>query len=244
MPFYFVQLPGLNRNWPPFREVQSKIDLLIPNTHMAITYDVGHPTNVHPTHKAPVGERLANLALKYEYGKAVTAEPPRFLGWVNGANSIQLRFDRPITLLGDAQVSVAGSDRKFKQLAVQTADSTGLGLTLNSVDPAIIESIRYAWENDPKPTIVCAETKIPVSPFRTDSWPLVAGSCCSSSQLSEATGWQRKSPASRMPSRVDSQNWKLTASPSPLRKVMSKSIGLMLILGNRACIFSVAKIER
>jgi sialidase-1 len=174
MPFYFVQLPGLNRNWPPFREVQSKIDLLIPNTHMAITYDVGHPTNVHPTHKAPVGERLANLALKYEYGKAVTAEPPRFLGWVNGANSIQLHFDRPITLLGDAQVSVAGSDRKFKQLAVQTADSTGLGLTLNSVDPAIIESIRYAWENDPKPTIVCAETKIPVSPFRTDSWPLVA----------------------------------------------------------------------
>ena len=174
MPFYFVQLPGLNRNWQPFREVQSKIDLLVPNTHMAVTIDVGHPTNVHPTDKKPVGERLARLALKYEYGNDLIAEAPRMTGWVAGKDSIHLQFDRPIVIDGDAEFAVAGKDRVFKKVKAKMASPTGAGLTLNPVDPASIESIRYAWENDPKPFLVCAETDLPVAPFRTDSWPLVA----------------------------------------------------------------------
>ena len=186
MPFYFVQLPGLNREWAAFREVQSKIDRLVPNTHMAVTYDLGHPTNVHPTHKKPVGERLANLALKYDYGKNLTAEPPRFTGWINGKDSIQLRFDRPVSLVGEAHIFVAGKDRKFRQVTVKLTDSTGLVLTLNPVAPLEIESIRYAWENDPKATVVCAETKLPVAPFRTDSWPLVASAAASSSPVPAA----------------------------------------------------------
>ncbi|MDF1862527.1 MAG: sulfatase-like hydrolase/transferase [Verrucomicrobiales bacterium] len=174
MPFYFVQLPGLNRDWAAFREVQSKIDLLVPNTHMAVTYDLGHPTNVHPTHKKPVGERLANLALKYEHGKDLTAEPPRFLGWVNGKDSIQLRFDRPVATVGDAVFSVAGTDRKFRQITASGPNPSGFTLTLHPVDPTTIASIRFAWENDPKPTVVCADTGLPILPFRTDSWPLVS----------------------------------------------------------------------
>ena len=33
-------------------------------------------------------------------------------------------------------------------------------------------SIRYAWENHPKATLTCAETGLPVAPFRTDNWSL------------------------------------------------------------------------
>ena len=173
LPFYLVQLPGLNRDWPAFREVQSQIDLLVPNTHMAVTLDLGHPTNVHPKNKQPVGERLANLALKHSYGRNVDAEAPRFMGWVNGVNKIHLRFDRPVTTKGDVEISVAGADRVFRMVAAHPTDSTGLGLTLDPVDSASIESIRYAWENDPKPTLFGAQTHLPVAPFRTDTWPLV-----------------------------------------------------------------------
>lgn len=173
LPFYFVQLPGLNRDWSAFREVQSKIDLLVPNTHMAVTLDLGHPTNVHPKDKQSVGERLAKLALKHSYNRDLVAEAPRFAGWVNREDSIELRFDRPVELKGKAEMAVSGRDRKFRNVTASLEDATGLSLALNPVEPESVESIRYAWENDPGASIVCAETGLPVTPFRTDNWPLV-----------------------------------------------------------------------
>ena len=172
LPFYFVQLPGLNREWAAFREVQSKIDTLVPNTHMAITFDVGHPTNVHPTTKKPIGERLAKLALKHEYRNDFVAEAPRLTGWQLGEKSGALTFDRPVKLSTDAEISVAGKDRMFKKVLITQNEPTGLVCRTDPVGSKI-EAIRYAWENDPKATITCAETGLPVAPFRTDDWPLV-----------------------------------------------------------------------
>ncbi len=175
LPFYFVQLPGLNRNWPAFREVQQKIDTLIPNTHMAITLDVGHPTNVHPTAKKPVGERLANLALKHEYGKNIIAEAPRLIGWNTNDNSVSLSFDRAVKISSDAKVGISGDDQKFQFIPLKSDKPTGLVLQTDPIDSKIA-AIRYAWENDPKASILCAETGIPVAPFRTDNWSLVSPS--------------------------------------------------------------------
>ena len=36
---------------------------------MAVSYDHGHPTDVHPKNKQPIGERLAQWALNDTYGK-------------------------------------------------------------------------------------------------------------------------------------------------------------------------------
>ena len=170
LPFYFVQLPGLNRDWATFREVQQNIDLLVPNTHMAVTIDVGHPTNVHPPDKKPVGERLARLALKHDYGKHLIAEVPNFSGWANGEKSIRLKFDRPVKIASDAQVSIAGKDRVFRSATLSQVGPA----ELQCPAAAAIEALRYAWENDPEAAIRCAETGLPVAPFRTDSWELVA----------------------------------------------------------------------
>ncbi len=65
-PFLYVQLPNLTSNnnvaveegWVNVRETQLKT-LALPNTGMAVTIDVGDPTNVHYRNKQPVGERLA-----------------------------------------------------------------------------------------------------------------------------------------------------------------------------------------
>ena len=77
LPFYFAQLPGLNRRWPLFREMQLEVAKEVPGTGMAVTIDVGHPTNVHPSDKQPVGERLARLALADVYQKSVNGRSPR-----------------------------------------------------------------------------------------------------------------------------------------------------------------------
>jgi sialate O-acetylesterase len=70
LPFYYVQLSSLNRpSWPQFRYSQLQMLHTIPNTGMAVSSDVGDPSDVHPRKKKEVGERLARLALHFTYGK-------------------------------------------------------------------------------------------------------------------------------------------------------------------------------
>ena len=69
LPFYYVQLSSLNRpSWPWFRDSQRR--LLESRSHlgMAVSSDLGDPTDVHYKDKKPVGERLARLALHNDYG--------------------------------------------------------------------------------------------------------------------------------------------------------------------------------
>ena len=75
MPFYFVQLSSINRpSWPHFRDSQRRLAAEIPNCDFAVSSDKGHPTDVHPKEKAPVGERLARLALNQTYGMQHVAQ--------------------------------------------------------------------------------------------------------------------------------------------------------------------------
>ncbi|MEJ2545876.1 MAG: sialate O-acetylesterase, partial [Calditrichaceae bacterium] len=70
-PFLYVQLPNFvevniertQYDWAIFRESQLKA-LIIPNTGMAVTIDVGEYNDIHPKRKKPVGERLALAAQK------------------------------------------------------------------------------------------------------------------------------------------------------------------------------------
>ena len=77
LPFYFVQLSSIDRpSWPYFRDMQREMSNEIPNVGMAVSSDLGDSLNVHPTHKQPMGERLALLALKNSYDKKIVASGP------------------------------------------------------------------------------------------------------------------------------------------------------------------------
>ena len=93
LPFYFVQLSSIDRpSWPYFRDMQRKMSLEIPNTFMAVSSDYGDSLNVHPTHKQPVGERLALLALKNSYHKNIIAIGPTILNAFQNGNEIVVNF--------------------------------------------------------------------------------------------------------------------------------------------------------
>ncbi len=92
-PFYYVQLSGINRpSWPAFRDSQHKLQQQIPNTEMAVSYDVGDSLNVHYTNKRPVGERLANLALHYTYKKNIAGNGPEPINALKKGNKIVVSF--------------------------------------------------------------------------------------------------------------------------------------------------------
>jgi sialidase-1 len=165
MPFLFVQLPGMNRDWELFREMQDKVALEDWNTRMAVTIDVGHPTNVHPTNKRPVGERLAALAL---HGSA--AARPINNSYNVADNSIRVGFDKSLTTRDGAK-TVRGFAVAFETngpFAEVPGTIKGTNVTFKA-DRKIL-SFRYAWANDPSDANLAGTNGHPAAPFRFDNW--------------------------------------------------------------------------
>ncbi|HMP95657.1 MAG TPA: sialate O-acetylesterase [Kiritimatiellia bacterium] len=94
LPFLFVQLSNFigGGDWSVIREAQTKA-LELPATAMAVTIDVGDPQDIHPADKQPVGERLANLALRHIHGQGVNADFPLVNRMNREANALTITFD-------------------------------------------------------------------------------------------------------------------------------------------------------
>ena len=174
-PFLFVQLPALNRpNWPLFREVQRRVQQTVPNVAMAVTMDVGDPSNVHPRNKQPVGRRLAGLALGQTYsvqGESLYAGPI-LLDVKTKAKSILLRFKHVGLGLKSADglplrhFEIAATDGKFVPAVAKIVERDCVQLESDQVRNP--QAARYAWMPFPEPMVnFCNSERIPASPFST-----------------------------------------------------------------------------
>jgi arylsulfatase A-like enzyme len=159
LPFVFAQLPGLNRNWPLFREMQLETAAADPNVHMAVTIDVGHPTNVHPPNKRPVGRRMAELAMAFAASPVATKITP---GEVTFDQLVKSSDGKPIR-----GFQLAGADKVF-----HPATATVVGKTVKVVSDKVGSpvAVRFGWENAPDLNLVGVNGEHPVSPFRSDRW--------------------------------------------------------------------------
>lgn len=172
LPFLMVQLPGMNRPWAPFRAMQFEVARDLAGVGMAVTIDVGHPTDVHPRRKLPVGERLARLALAGSYGRDIVANGPMFRRFEQRGRSLRLHFDHAIGLRAvDAAplrgFEIAGADRVLHPAQARIDGDT---IVVHTAEVAAPTAARYAWADDPDGNLVNAEL-LPASPFRTDRWP-------------------------------------------------------------------------
>jgi len=171
LPVYYAQLPGLNRKWPVFREMQLEVSKELKNVGMAVTIDHGHPTNVHPATKLPVGNRLARLALAGTYGQDIVPNGPiiekskaksgkMYISFLNGEG---LKTSDGGKVRG---FEIAGKDKKFYPAAVKI---TPKYIEVTSEKVKSPEAVRYAWANDPDCNLING-AGLPASPFRTDRW--------------------------------------------------------------------------
>ena len=119
----FVQLaPWGSDVIPHIQEAQSVFAAEEKNARMAVINDIGNLHDIHPYDKETVGQRLAALVLKHDYGFTdIVADAPTFKSWtVEGAkatltfnNAGQLYLYNPdfTTVNG---FELAGADGQFK----------------------------------------------------------------------------------------------------------------------------------
>ena len=168
MPFYFVQLSSIKRpSWPHFRDSQRRMAGSIPFCDFAVSSDKGHPTDVHPKEKAPVGERLARLALNQTYGMEHVAQ--------HGPTPVRAFSFRGKTVIefSDANklMTSDGAPLRGLEIAGKTAGFTAVDFEKKATikgNRIIIEGeahrIRYAWRPFTDANLV-NEAGLPASTF-------------------------------------------------------------------------------
>ena len=172
-PFLFVQLANYGRvppqsNWAELREAQA-LALGLTRTGMAVTIDIGNPTDIHPRNKQDVGLRLALAARAIAYGeRALEYSGPLFRQATKEAGAIRLWFDHAsdgLEARGGALegFEVAGADGNFVQAEARIAGST---VVVSSPSVGMPTQARYAWAAEPKGNLFNA-AGLPASPFRT-----------------------------------------------------------------------------
>lgn len=170
LPFYYVQLSSIDRpSWPSFRDMQNRIQKEIPNSGMAVSMDLGDSTNVHPIRKKQIGDRLALLALKYTYGKNITANGPAVLKaiqkgdaiLVSFSNAKQLQTADKKELIGFELVTEKGNRMECKAEIVNNQ----VKITIPKTEK--IKTVFYAWKPYTKANLV-NEENLPCSTFQTE----------------------------------------------------------------------------
>ncbi len=169
-PFYFVQIAPFNygnNKSPLLRDAQRK-SLKTPKTGMAVTLDVGNPTNIHPGDKQTVGDRLAQLALANDYGKEVIASGPSFKNHRIEGNKIILEFENigtGLVLKKDiSEFEIAGSDNQYFP-AVANLVGQSVGVSSSKVPQP--KNVRYAFKDISTAALYNVEG-FPASSFTTE----------------------------------------------------------------------------
>ncbi len=168
-PFFFVQIAPFNGQPPEIREAQFLTLSKSKNTAMAVTTDVGNATDIHPTQKEPVGQRLALAARALTYGERIEYSGPLYASMKAQGDKIALTFTHTggglVAKDGELKgFTIAGADGKF---VPAKAEIKGDKVVVSGEGVADPKAVRYGWANVPDVNLFNKEG-LPASPFRTD----------------------------------------------------------------------------
>lgn len=182
MPFYFVQLSGMDRPaWPWFRDSQRRLAEEMEYVGMAVSSDYGDSLDVHPKNKRPIGQRLARLALNKTYGlEKVVPCGPMFSGvcFEKGQAYVSFQYGEGMKSSDGKAISgfeVAGEDEIFYPAhaeVVAQKERSGVATDMNisrqmrvwseKVERPVL--VRYAWQPFTRANLVNGEG-LPASTF-------------------------------------------------------------------------------
>ncbi len=168
-PFFFVQIAPYNGQPPEIREAQLLTLAKSKNTAMAVTTDVGNASDIHPTQKEPVGQRLALAARALTYGEKIEYSGPLYDSMLAKDGKIAISFTHTGggLLAKDGELkgfTIAGEDKKF---VPAKAEIKGNQIIVSAEGITKPTAARYGWANVPDVNLFNKEG-LPASPFRTD----------------------------------------------------------------------------
>ncbi|WP_167619167.1 sialate O-acetylesterase [Maribellus sediminis] len=178
LPFLYVQLANLGipnkqpveSGWAETRDAQRRA-LELPNTGMAVAFDIGEWNDIHPLNKKEVARRLALEAEKVAYGnKDIVSSGPLYKSMKIEDGSILLTFTSvgaglyANSLLEGFQI--AGSDGNFVWAKAVVMSKNSVKVWSNEV-PEPTE-VRYAWDDNPAGSNLKNKEGLPASPFTTE----------------------------------------------------------------------------
>lgn len=175
-PFYYVQIApyayGANNVGALLQEEQTK-SMSHPNTGMVVITDlIDSVTNIHPSRKKPVGERLANWALANTYGKTgITYRSPELVSAMREKDKMILRFDyAPNGLVVNGKEAagfyVSGEQEGWFPAKAKVEKDI---ITLTCPQVKAPYHVRYGFGNTVVGNVSSLEG-LPIVPFRTDDW--------------------------------------------------------------------------
>ncbi len=178
MPFLFVQLANLGLpskqpvedGWADLRDSQRRT-LELPNTGMAVAFDLGEWNDIHPLHKKEVARRLFLEAERVAYGDtSVISSGPLYDSMKVEDGSIVLTFKSVGTGLYANSLlegfQIAGADGRFVWADAVVLSKNTVKVWSNSVTNPV--TVRYAWESNPAGANLKNKEGLPASPFTTE----------------------------------------------------------------------------
>jgi len=177
MPFLYVQLANLGKpdkqpvenDWAKLRDSQRRV-LQLPNTGMAVTYDIGEWNDIHPLNKKEVARRLALEAARVAYhDSSVVSSGPLYESMEISGNSIILTFKSTgsglfTNCLPDG-FQIAGDDNRFAWANAVILSENKVRVWSDSIkNPTVV---RYAWDGNPAGANLKNKEGLPASPFTT-----------------------------------------------------------------------------
>jgi sialate O-acetylesterase len=173
-PFYYVQIAPYkygddNINGALLQEAQTKA-MTHPNVGMVVITDlVDSVSNIHPSHKREVGNRLANWALSQTYHKnGIVYRSPEFEKAEKKSGKVELSFTNVPTTLRSSDKTVKGFTISDASGQWYPADAkiTGNKITVSNKKVKDPVEVRYAFTNTLIGNVSSAEG-LPLTPFRT-----------------------------------------------------------------------------
>lgn len=175
-PFYYVQIAPYtygNKNVGALLQEQQTLTMSHPNTGMVVITDlIDSVSNIHPSRKKPVGERLANWALAETYKKSgISYKSPQYV-------SMQVLKDKISLQISNASNGLVSTGKSISGFFIAGADQVWVAADAKIENDRIIVSskqvkepvqVRYGFGNTIIGNIASKEG-LPLCPFRTDRW--------------------------------------------------------------------------
>ncbi|ARN56554.1 sialate O-acetylesterase [Sedimentisphaera salicampi] len=182
LPFYYVQIAPFKYGsedpsmLPRLQAGQEYAQEITDNTAMVIVNDFTTINDIHPPQKRPVGQRLAGLALRRDYGfEEVQPYSPSYesmevengkavLSFTHTYGKLKSRNGKPLT-----HFEMAGKDGHFHK-AEAVIDGDEVIVSCGKVSKP--EAVRFAWHKTAEPNLENA-AGLPAGPFTTNLEELI-----------------------------------------------------------------------